>query len=148
LGIIYDPFFDRLYIAQKGQGAYLNDEQVSVNGQSILHGGLIAVDGKKLFDAFALASDLRQRDIHVIKLASVVYAGSFLPKGSSLGVIFANQTAYDVAALKVIIEEAGGKTSNLSGNEQRYDEDINGFVGSNGYVHDALLDIISAERAK
>lgn len=142
VGIIYDPFFDRLYSAQKGKGAFLNNEQISVNDQAKLYGELVAVDGKKLFDAFELASEFRKVNVHVIKLASVVYAGSFVPKGSSVGVVFANDTAYDVAALKIIIEEAGGQTSDLDGNEQRYDEVMNGFVGSNGHVHDELLHAI------
>ena len=38
----------------------------------------------------------------------------------------------DIAAAKVIVEEAGGKVTNLFGNEQRYDEDIKGAVISNG----------------
>lgn len=144
LGVIYDPFFDRLFSAQKGEGANLNSDRISVSSQESLHGGLVAVDGEKLFNVTSLASTLHEMNVHTMQLVSVVYAGSFVPKGSSIGVVFVNKTAYDVAALKIIIEEAGGKTSDLSGNEQRYDEDINGFVGSNGYVHEELLHIIDS----
>ena len=48
----------------------------------------------------------------------------------------------DIAAVKVIVEEAGGKVTDLFGNEQRYDEDINGAVISNGKVHNEVIETI------
>lgn len=45
----------------------------------------------------------------------------------------------DIAAAKVIVEEAGGKVTNLFGNEQRYDKSINGAVISNNKVHDEVI---------
>ena len=48
----------------------------------------------------------------------------------------------DVAAAKVIVEEAGGKVTDLFGNEQRYDQDIEGAVISNGIIHDDVIDVI------
>ena len=41
----------------------------------------------------------------------------------------------DIVSVKVIVEEAGGTVTDLFGNEQRYDERINGAVISNGKVH-------------
>jgi fructose-1,6-bisphosphatase/inositol monophosphatase family enzyme len=49
---------------------------------------------------------------------------------------------FDIAAIKVIVEEAGGRVSDFQGNEQRYDRDINGAVVSNGIVHDEVLELI------
>ena len=48
----------------------------------------------------------------------------------------------DIAAVKVIVEEAGGKVTNLFGEEQRYDKDLKGAIISNGKVHDKVLNII------
>ena len=48
----------------------------------------------------------------------------------------------DIAAVKVIVEEAGGKVTDLFGNEQRYDESINGAVVSNGNVHNKVIETI------
>ncbi len=50
--------------------------------------------------------------------------------------------AHDIAAIKLIVEEAGGKVTDLEGNEQRYDRPINGAVMSNGLIHDELLDLV------
>jgi fructose-1,6-bisphosphatase/inositol monophosphatase family enzyme len=48
----------------------------------------------------------------------------------------------DIAAAKIIVEEAGGKVTDLFGNEQRYDGDINGALITNGVVHEEALEII------
>ena len=48
----------------------------------------------------------------------------------------------DIAAVKVIVEEAGGKVTDMFGNEQRYDEKINGALISNGVNHDEIIELI------
>lgn len=48
----------------------------------------------------------------------------------------------DIAAVKVIVEEAGGKVTDLFGNEQRYDQSIKGALISNGLVHDEVVNVI------
>ena len=48
----------------------------------------------------------------------------------------------DIAAVKVIVEEAGGKVTNLFGEEQRYDTDIKGAIVSNGKVHKEVVETI------
>ena len=49
---------------------------------------------------------------------------------------------FDIAAVKVIVEEAGGIVTDLFGKEQRYDIDIKGAIISNGIVHSEVVDII------
>lgn len=48
----------------------------------------------------------------------------------------------DIAAAKVIVEEAGGKCTNLFGEEQRYDQDIKGAIISNNIVHQEVVETI------
>ncbi|MEE0866081.1 MAG: inositol monophosphatase family protein [Clostridia bacterium] len=50
----------------------------------------------------------------------------------------------DIAAVKVIVEEAGGKVTDLFGNEQRYDKSIEGALISNGIVHDEVINVIKS----
>jgi fructose-1,6-bisphosphatase/inositol monophosphatase family enzyme len=47
---------------------------------------------------------------------------------------------YDIAGLKPIIEGAGGKVTNVDGNDQRYDKEINGAIISNGKLHEQVVD--------
>jgi fructose-1,6-bisphosphatase/inositol monophosphatase family enzyme len=55
-------------------------------------------------------------------------------------------TAHDVAAIKIIVEEAGGKVTDIDGNDQRYDQECNGLIASNGLIHDELVEIVKEFR--
>ncbi len=44
-----------------------------------------------------------------------------------------------MAAVKIIVEESGGRVTDLKGNDQRYDQDVNGALFSNGVLHEDLL---------
>jgi histidinol-phosphatase len=46
---------------------------------------------------------------------------------------------WDLAPLGLIVEEAGGKSTNLSGKRTIYDGQ---FVSSNGKVHDEVLELL------
>lgn len=43
---------------------------------------------------------------------------------------------------EVLLNSICGKVTNLFGEEQRYDTDINGAVISNGKVHDEVIEVI------
>jgi histidinol-phosphatase len=47
--------------------------------------------------------------------------------------------AWDVAALKVIVDEAGGRFTDWSGNSTIHTPDC---IASNGLMHDAVLEIM------
>ena len=49
---------------------------------------------------------------------------------------------HDSASLKILVEEAGGKVTDLWGKEQRYDRPTNGIVASNGVLHESILALI------
>jgi fructose-1,6-bisphosphatase/inositol monophosphatase family enzyme len=73
---------------------------------------------------------------------SAVIMGSFVAKGAYDGMVFGQGKPEDIAALAVIVPEAGGKVTDLFGNAQRYDTNIRGAVVSNGKIHDAICDVL------
>jgi fructose-1,6-bisphosphatase/inositol monophosphatase family enzyme len=77
-----------------------------------------------------------------MKFPSFVYGAIQVANGKFTGGVFYNPYAHDVAALKIITEEAGGKVTDLNGNERRYDKDGIGCIVSNGILHEELLDIV------
>ena len=50
----------------------------------------------------------------------------------------------ETLALKKKLEEAGGKVTDLNGNERRYDTDGVGCLVSNGILHDEMIKIIQS----
>lgn len=148
VGVVYDPFMKRLYSASVDGGAYCNDEVVQVNQQGMKNAlidmsafpstdPVLDVDSSvmtKVFDAGA----------RVTSLWSCILPSCLVAQGSYEGVVLNLATPHDSAAIKVIVEEAGGKVTDLYGNDQRYDRPTKGFIASNGVVHDELVSIVGA----
>ncbi len=66
-------------------------------------------------------------------------------QGLADAVIYPDSTnAWDMAAVKLIVDEAGGKMTNIAGQEHRYDENLTGgIIISNGTVHESILEIMN-----
>ena len=81
---------------------------------------------------------------YFIGLGSIIRACMCVASGDFSLAIFpgTKHKNCDIAAVKVIVEEAGGTVTDLFGNEQRYDESINGAVISNGKVHNEVIETI------
>jgi fructose-1,6-bisphosphatase/inositol monophosphatase family enzyme len=146
VGVVYDPFTKSMYTAIKGCGAYCNDKKIEVNKDDLTTLGSrlhCDMNTQNDFDADSIFSKLR-KVVRVNDIGSIVRASCCVATGDYVGAIFTGtkHKNCDVAAVKVIIEEAGGKVTDLCGNEQRYDGDINGALITNGVVHDKVLDIL------
>lgn len=148
LGVVYDPFMDRMFIAEKGGGAFLNGKRISVSRNASIKNALFAVSlGKAQCDFLPLVKALRNEHARVINVGSITYMGSLVACGEFSATVFQGvklleTKPHDTAALKVIVEEAGGRVTDIFGNEQRYDQDIRGHLVSNGVLHETLLKLI------
>ena len=81
---------------------------------------------------------------YIIGLGSIIRSCMCVASGDFTFAIFpgTKHKNCDIAAVKVIVEEAGGTVTDLFGNEQRYDESINGAVISNGKVHNEVTETV------
>ena len=82
-----------------------------------------------------------EKDVYVTTVGSTTHAAALVARGEFVASVFvgAKGKNVDIAAAKVIVEEAGGKVTDLFGREQRYDQDIRGAIVSNGVVHEELV---------
>ena len=83
--------------------------------------------------------DLEAKGMRVTAVPGAVFRGCLVAEGRVDGWLFAGAGAHDIAAIKVIIEEAGGRVTDITGSEQRYDRPLNGAIISNGAIHDELV---------
>ena len=146
VGVIYDPFTDSMYCAIKGEGAYKNNKKISVNDFKL--GDIRNVSHfdtwkKSRYQLKDVVSKLEGKT-YFVSLGSIARACTCVASGEFNLALFPGKEHKncDVAAAKVIVEEAGGKVTDLFGNEQRYDQDIEGAVISNGIIHDEVIDVI------
>jgi myo-inositol-1(or 4)-monophosphatase/histidinol-phosphatase len=143
LGVTYDPYLDRLYYAEKGAGAYLNNKQIHVNTTNKLKGSYMGCSvNRPYIDMNAIRTELANEGVRTFMLWTSINEGTQVATSTFAATICPLQTFHDMAAIKIIVEEAGGKVTDLLGNEQRYDQPIKGALITNGILHDKLLDLV------
>lgn len=144
LGVIYDPFMDRLFVAERGKGAELNGEPIHVSQRAVLKESPIGIVYWKdaPFDFSLCTEGLRYEQAKIMVIASIAYMASLVACGEFVATLFPGNKPHDSAALKVIVEEAGGCVTNVHGNEQRYDRPILGHIASNGVLHRQLVELV------
>jgi len=155
MGVVYDPFCDKLYSAAKGQGAFCNGRPIHVNDvklgdkREIINTDVWWVDGL-IDDPLPIVNRLYEVSNWPASIGSVARAATLVADGGFAAAVFAwgDGKSMDVAAAKVIVEEAKGKATDIFGNDQRYDKDIRGVILSNGVVHDEIVRIFKEEVGK
>ncbi len=150
LGVIYDPNLEELYVAERGAGAWLNDQPLGVSATETLDESLLTTgfpydirvnDDNNLreYATFARrAQAVRRVGSAVLDLAWVAagrYDGFW---GLSLG-------AWDVAAGALLVEEAGGRVTGIDGTPLNLDRPT--LLASNGRIHDAILTTLKELRS-
>lgn len=118
VGVSNAPGFNEMAYAEKGQGAWLNGEKIEVSdiqelGKSTLSLGNIAtIAGKPQWQT---VGGLIQ-DVHRIRGYGDFYHYHLLASGKIDIIIESDVNILDIAALSVIVNEAGGCFTDLSGN--------------------------------
>jgi myo-inositol-1(or 4)-monophosphatase len=144
LGVVYEPFYNRLFRAQRGQGAYLNGEALHVSSNRILLSTLVGFD-------WARGRDARQEVIEIVsKIAPRV--GTMRTSGSAaLGMCSVatgwidayfgvSLKLWDAAASSLIVKEAGGVISDLTG--LPWKPGYPRCLATNGLIHEGILRIL------
>lgn len=145
LGLVNDPVMKNMYWAYKGGGAFRNDQRIFVSSSTTLKNTYLntGASGRAVgFSNLPLIKTLSEKKCAVMKYPSFIYGGIQVANGKYIGGVFYERYGHDVAALKIITEEAGGRVTDLNGNERRYDENGIGCVVSNGIMHKEIVDII------
>lgn len=123
LGMIYEPNRDEMFYASKGNGAFLNDKPIQVSATQTLASSLLAT-GFPYYDFsyqdryLDLLKELMQKSHGLRRMGAASIDLAYTACGRFEGFFEANLKPWDVAAGKIIIEEAGGRVTNFSGGEE------------------------------
>lgn len=144
LGVIYDPYMDRLLVAQEGKGAYLNSNKVQVSSVSKIQHAVLDMEIRNgpFYGVSFLSPLVIKQNCYAKSLGSMSYASMLVAAGEFAAMVGGSENPWDGAAVKIIVEEAGGKVTNLFGENQEYNKPIKGVIASNGFLHDTLIDLI------
>lgn len=146
IGVVYNPILDELYTAQVGHGAYLNGEKLKVSKENdfqkaLLSTGFPYTSGTcedDLNDVIKKIKDILPKCQDIRRLGSAAIDLCYVAKGTYEGYYEMNLKAWDVSAGLIILQEAGGKVTNIDGNEYTLFEDKY-IVASNSYIHEDLI---------
>lgn len=146
MGVVYDPFREDVYYAQKGMGSFLNGNPIHVSEVEDLSETIISV-GTSPYDreqadknfqqirrVFDKVQDIRRTGTAAMDLAYVAC-------GRTGGFFELLLNPWDYAAGKLLVEEAGGQVTNFAG-EQLDVQKRESVVASNGKLHEELRGLL------
>ncbi len=147
-GVVYNPIFEELFFTRKGAGAYLNGERVKVSPVDGLRKALLSTGFP-----YDLATNKRNNIDHFVKFlfkaqairrdGSAALNLSYVACGRFDGFWELSLNSWDMAAGCLMVIEAGGEVTNLSGGKfSIYRDEI---VASNGIIHAAMLEVLRGQ---
>tara|TARA_B100001123_G_scaffold88807_1_gene102081 strand:- start:213 stop:1001 length:789 start_codon:yes stop_codon:yes gene_type:complete len=146
-GIIYDPIKDEMFIAEKGNGSYLNNQRMRVSSRSKLKDCMIFTGGPKI------ASEDRQLSLKeynnfastvlvpIRKLGSAALDMAYVAAGRCDGFWQRNLNYWDIAAGIILVKESGGFVTDFDG-ENDYVENKTILV-TNSKINKEMIEVLN-----
>lgn len=140
-GVAVLPAMGDTYRALRGEGAYRNERRIHVSNVSALHEAMLFYSSISWFmkagkrDTFLELAVRTQRQ----RGFGDFYGFVLVAQGSGEVMIEHGVHSWDMAALKPIIEEAGGRFSDWEGNATIERPDV---LATNGKLHEEVLRIL------
>ncbi len=146
-GVIYDPTRDELFAAERGSGARLNGRKITVSTVSVLEKALVVsgfpYDVRERMDEYLPAwREFLKTSQGVRRLGSASLDMACVASGRMDGFWENGLHAWDTAAGRVLVEEAGGKLTRLDGSP--FDNFVPSLLCTNGLIHEQMLEVLSS----
>src|SRR5437899_8132206 len=115
-GVIYNPANDELYVAERGKGAFLNDQRLRVAGRRKLNECMIAcglphIGRGDLALSRAELTEIQARVAGLRRFGAASLDMAFVASGRLDGYWERDLQPWDMAAGQIIVREAGGTVS-------------------------------------
>ena len=144
LGVIYNPITDETYYAEKGKGAYLNGKKISVSKrnkliESVIGTGFGYERGEEADIHLKVFNEFVKNSTYILIMGSTALDMAHVALGKADGCWETVVKPWDIAAGKIIVEEAGGKVTNKNN-----DFDVMNpiCIATNGLIHNEIQKII------
>lgn len=140
-GVIYDPLRDEMFAAEKGSGAYLNDQKIRVSSAPGLADSLVST---------GFPSKNRSQNINIHFYHHLAMSTHGVRRGGSAALDLAyvacgrldafwefGLNPWDLAAGTLMVKEAGGKCTDMRGGNHCLNSPH--VVVDNGLIHDEMI---------
>ncbi|MEL6364896.1 MAG: inositol monophosphatase family protein [Pseudomonadota bacterium] len=146
-GVVYNPATDEMFMAEKGEGAWLNDKRLRVSGRRELSETLIAT-GLPFMGKSGQGRALRETNEILLRTAGIRRFGSaaldlaYVAAGRFDGYWERDLNPWDVCAGIIIVREAGGLVSEIEGGVRP--QDGKSVLATNAELHKPVGEILNA----
>ena len=145
-GIVYDPIKDEMFVAEKGNGAYLNNYRMRVSSRSKLKDCIIFTGGPRreaknrelaLKEYYNFSSTVM---LPIRKLGSAALDMAYVAAGRCDGSWQRDLNYWDIAAGIILVKESGGFVTDFSGkNEYIQNKTI---LVTNSKVNNEMIEVL------
>jgi len=143
--VVHDPLRDETFSAHRGGGAYLNEHRIRVSKRKDLHGALLGTgipyrDQRFVDNYFGMMKALIRDAAGVRRPGSAALDFAWLAAGRIDGFWELGLAPWDFAAGALLVKEAGGVVTDLSGGERHFE--TGNLVAGNVKIHPVMLKTI------
>lgn len=144
-GVIFNPVTDELYVAEKGQGAYLNDRRLRVAARRKLADSVVGCGIPHLGrgDHFKFQKELalvQGQVAGVRRTGAAALDLAWVAAGRFDGFWERDLSPWDMAAGIILVREAGGYVSDLDGADQSLDKGH--IIAGNEIIREDLIKLL------
>lgn len=141
LGVVYEPHLQELFWAEKGKGAYCHNKQLTVTETDDIEKSLLSTGfpsdiehaRKKVIEGI---NQIGLRSNNIRSFGSAALHLAYVGAGRLEGYWEYGLNIWDVAAGYLIVKEAGGKVTDISG--EPFTTRTKDILASNGKIHDSF----------
>jgi myo-inositol-1(or 4)-monophosphatase len=151
IGAIFDPNRDELFTAERGVGAWLNGERLTVSTTAALKDAVLVTGfpydiRERLDDLLGLFGRFLMEARAVRRLGSAALDLCWVAAGRMDGFWEQGLKAWDTMAAAIVAIEAGGRVTSVDGSEWK--PHGGQVLASNGLIHDEMLTVIREFKVK
>lgn len=151
LAAIYDPNRRELYTARRGGGAFLNGQPIRVSSAASLIDAMLVTGfpydvHARLEEVVSLFKAYVGRARAVRRLGSAALDLCYVAAGRMDGFWERGLSAWDIAGGALLVSEAGGRVTSLSG--APFSSRGREVLATNGLIHDAMVAIATTKDTK
>ena len=142
--VVYAPSLNEMFYAQKNKGAFLNNKKIKASKEKKLKSTIINIgtsahySKKQIKNNFQIANKIMPEIRGLRAFESGALTSCYIACGRLDGKVSIKTDPFGNAASTLIIEEAGGKVTDFSGNN--WSEKMKTMICSNKLIHNQLME--------
>lgn len=142
--VVYNPLRDELFEAERGKQTLLNGDPISVSKKDTVKSSYVHFGSRLRFSDLVtngvLYDRLEEQGAKIFNTRSLAHGCAEVAKGEFEAAFVGVTTPFEAASVSLLVEGAGGKVTDLYGNEPGgFDGPIKGLIVTNGLIHEEIV---------